>query len=275
MATRLFFCSSVSYLGTHLAQTLQKPSLLWMMSYAEPWLISKWFANSSVDTCRFSRIMAWASSTLLSVMDVDGRPALSSSLTLVRPCSNLSIQSYTLCRGKPLSPYWADSLRWISAPVTTSDHKKRVRPRCSSFVNTESGADILIVSQRKDKLCDDAETFHKRRQSCYLLACARRKQYRQPIKNYNTCADTYWLNLAYPFSNATSYCTFYGFFSSFRITLWPMWLANSKRQPCFHPPQSHAQEDTQNWQKNWQTLWKSCVVPESIQFSFSWSFLRS
>jgi len=40
------------------------------------------------------------------------------------------------------------------------------------------------VSQRKAKLCDDAETFHKRRQRCYLLACARRKHYRQPIKNY-------------------------------------------------------------------------------------------
>jgi len=38
----------------------------------------------------------------------------------------------------------------------------------------------------------------------------------------------------------------YAFFSYFRTTLWPMWLANSKRQPCFHPPQSHAQEDTQN-----------------------------
>jgi hypothetical protein len=23
---------------------------------------------------------------------------------------------------------------------------------------------------------------------------------------------------------------------SFRITLWPIWLANSKRQPCFYPP---------------------------------------
>jgi len=31
-------------------------------------------------------------------------------------------------------------------------------------------------------------------------------------------------------------CTFYAFFSSFRITLWPMWLAKSKRQPCFYPP---------------------------------------
>ena len=35
----------------------------------------------------------------------------------------------------------------------------------------------------------------------------------------------------------------------FRITLWTMWLANSKWQPCFYPPQSHAQEDAQNWQK--------------------------
>ena len=51
--------------------------------------------------------------------------------------------------------------------------------------------------------------------------------------------------MIYSFSNTT----FYVFFSSFRITLWPMWLANSKRQPCFYPPQSHAQEDTQNWQK--------------------------
>jgi len=29
-----------------------------------------------------------------------------------------------------------------------------------------------------------------------------------------------------------------------------MWQANSKRQPCFYPPQSHAQEETK---KNWQT----------------------
>jgi hypothetical protein len=53
----------------------------------------------------------------------------------------------------------------------------------------------------------------------------------------------------YSFSNTTSYFTFYTFFSSFRITLWPMWLANSTRQPCFYPPQTHAQEDKQNWQR--------------------------
>ena len=36
-----------------------------------------------------------------------------------------------------------------------------------------------------------------------------------------------------PFSNTTSYSTFYAFFSSFRIAWFPMWLANIKRQPCF------------------------------------------
>jgi len=41
--------------------------------------------------------------------------------------------------------------------------------------------------------------------------------------------------ILYSFSNTTSYCTFYAFFSSIRITLWPMLLAKSKRQPCFYP----------------------------------------
>ena len=41
--------------------------------------------------------------------------------------------------------------------------------------------------------------------------------------------------MIYSFSNTTSYSTFYAFLSSFRITLWPMWLANSKQQPCFYP----------------------------------------
>jgi len=149
MATRLFLCSSVSCLGTYLAQTLRKPSLLWMMSYAEPWLISKWFAISSIATRRFSRIMARASSTLLLVMDVDGRPDLSSSFKLVRPCWKFSIHSYTLPRGKALSSYCAESLLWISAPGTPSDHKKRITPRCSSLVHTESGAATLLCHSAK------------------------------------------------------------------------------------------------------------------------------
>jgi hypothetical protein len=42
-------------------------------------------------------------------------------------------------------------------------------------------------------------------------------------------------HMMYFFSNTTSYSTFYALFSSFRITFWPMWLANSKRQSCFYP----------------------------------------
>jgi hypothetical protein len=42
--------------------------------------------------------------------------------------------------------------------------------------------------------------------------------------------------MIYSFSNTTSYSTFDALVWSFRITLWSMWLANSKRQPCFYPP---------------------------------------
>ena len=55
--------------------------------------------------------------------------------------------------------------------------------------------------------------------------------------------------MIYSFSNTTSYSTFYDFFSSFRVTLWPMWLANSKRQPCFYPPQSHTHKKTHRTDK--------------------------
>ena len=52
----------------------------------------------------------------------------------------------------------------------------------------------------------------------------------------------------YFFSNTTSYSTFYAIFSSFRLTLWPMWLANSKRQPCFYPL-SHTHKKTHRTEK--------------------------
>ena len=53
----------------------------------------------------------------------------------------------------------------------------------------------------------------------------------------------------------------------FPITLWPMWPANSKRQPCFYPLQSHAQEDTQNWQKKLTNLMGNlcCAREYSVQ----------
>ena len=42
-----------------------------------------------------------------------------------------------------------------------------------------------------------------------------------------------------------------------------------------YPPQSHAQEATQNWPKNWETWWETCAVPENIPFSFSCRVLHS
>jgi len=83
---------------------------------------------------------------LSSVVAVDRRPA-PSCLIFVRQFFNFSIYSYTLCSGKTLFPYCAESLRWISAPDTPSDRKKkRIIERCSSLVQTESGAAIVNVT---------------------------------------------------------------------------------------------------------------------------------
>jgi len=80
--------------------------------------------------------------------------------------------------------------------------------------------------------------------------------------------------MIYSFSNTTSYSTFYAFLFSFRATLWSMWLANGKRQPCFYPPWSHAQQDTQNWQKLTNLMGNLCCAREhSVQFSVQ--FLNS
>jgi len=40
--------------------------------------------------------------------------------------------------------------------------------------------------------------------------------------------------MIYSSSNTTSYSTFYAFFSSFRITLWPLWLANDSLVFIYH-----------------------------------------
>ena len=75
----------------------------------------------------------------------------------------------------------------------------------------------------------------------------------------------------YSFPITTSYCTFYAFFSSFRITLWPMWLANSKRQPLFLSTAVTRTRRHTELPKTWQTWRETCAVPENIQFSFSCS----
>ena len=78
---------------------------------------------SSIVTLLSVRIMTLASSSFSSVVDVDGRPERSASITLVRPFLNISVHSYTLHRGNALSPYWVHKRAWISAPVTPSAHR--------------------------------------------------------------------------------------------------------------------------------------------------------
>jgi hypothetical protein len=69
----------------------------------------------------------------------------------------------------------------------------------------------------------------------------------------------------YVFANNTSYSTFYAFFSSFRITLWPMWLANSKQQPwLIH--HSHTRKKTHRTDKKTD---KPCGKPVLCQRTFS------
>jgi hypothetical protein len=78
--------------------------------------------------------------------------------------------------------------------------------------------------------------------------------------------------ITYSFSNTTSCSTFYAFFPYFRIKLWPMWLANSKRQPCFIH-HSHTQKKTHRTdKKTWKTRQETCAVQDNFQFSFSCSF---
>ena len=40
--------------------------------------------------------------------------------------NSCEILSYTLLRGRALSPYCVESLRWISAPGKTSDQRNRI-----------------------------------------------------------------------------------------------------------------------------------------------------
>jgi hypothetical protein len=59
-----------------------------------------------------------------------------------------------------------------------------------------------------------------------------------------------WASLDIFFANTTSYSIIYAFFSTFRITLWPMWLANSKQQACFiHHSHTHKKTNRTNKKK--------------------------
>ena len=69
--------------------------------------------------------------------------------------------------------------------------------------------------------------------------------------------------------------TLHAFFSSFRIKSWPMWLSNSKRQPCFYPPKSQAQEDTQMCQKADKTNGKTVLCQGTFSSVFRTVLLHS
>jgi hypothetical protein len=102
------------------------------------------------------------------------------------------------------------------------------------------------------------------------MESSQRTQTQHPFLSIHS-ADEH--RMIYSFSNTNSYSTFYAFFCSFRITLWPVWLANSKRQPCFiHHIHTHKKTHRTDKKKNWQTWWETCAVPEIIQFSFSCRF---
>jgi len=78
-------------------------------------------------------------------------------------------------------------------------------------------------------------------------------------------ADEY--RMIFSFSNTTSYSTFYAFFSSFRTTLWPMWLANIKRQPCCNLPFTRTKRHTELTKKLTNLMGNLCCSREySVQF---------
>jgi len=76
--------------------------------------------------------------------------------------------------------------------------------------------------------------------------------------------------MVYSFSDTTSYSTFYAFFSSFRITLWPMWLANDSLVFIHH---SHTHKKKYRTDKKTDKPVGKPVLRQKT-FSFSCSFLH-
>jgi hypothetical protein len=76
---------------------------------------------------------------------MDGHPDRSSLVTLVQPLLNMSVHSYTLHCGKILLPYCANSLQWISAPLTPSAYRCVTTTCCSSFMHVVSEAAMLMT----------------------------------------------------------------------------------------------------------------------------------
>jgi hypothetical protein len=69
------------------------------------------------------------------------------------------------------------------------------------------------------------------------MAASQDTQTQQPFLAVHS-ADEH--HVIYYFSNSTSHFTFYALFTYFRITIWPTWVANSKRQPVLiHHSHTH------------------------------------
>ena len=76
--------------------------------------------------------------------------------------------------------------------------------------------------------------------------------------------------MIYSLSNTTSYSTFYAFFSSFRITLWPMSLANSSTNLFLSTIVTRPRRNTELTKKLKNLMGKLCCAREhSVQFSCS------
>jgi hypothetical protein len=80
-----------------------------------------------------------------SVANVDGHPAHSSSMTLVRLFLNTVTDFYILQCSKPLFPYCAESLGWVSAPGMPLTHKNCITESVSSLPHVESGVAMLTL----------------------------------------------------------------------------------------------------------------------------------
>jgi hypothetical protein len=111
---------------------------------------------------------------------------------------------------------------WVNCAVLTGNSEGLRNGLSSRLSHTELGSS-LRESQSFLSLPVDTK-----------MASSQRTQPQQPFLAIHS-ADEHRMIYLYSFSNTTSYSTFYAFFSYLRVALWPMWLANSKRQSCFYP----------------------------------------
>jgi hypothetical protein len=143
---------------------------------------------------------------MLELVDVDGRPYLSASTTLVQLLLNISYNLYTLQCGKQFCPYLAANCRWISAAFIPSDTNKCTTACCLSLVQTSSGAVIftscslstngLQVNHNHSMSPSDLELQHDQTSAEIVNHTMKILQYR-PYLLYPLCI--YWTAYAVAF----------------------------------------------------------------------------